>query len=143
MGTPQNSVIVLAKLDMARSIAIVLQLLMGEEGLDHLHIQACVDQVMVVFPEEEIWIGKFLFCEFSNTNFVVVGVLQGKEGVDLLDTAPVVSFCCEVHSSLLSIPDSCTVLSLDFDIGSEDGCGIIGFSFVWPDAATSSSSSHV
>jgi hypothetical protein len=74
---------------------------------------------------------------------VVLWVILSEEGVYLLDSVPVVSFCRQVKSSLLRIPHSLAVLNLNIEVGSKDGRVIVGFSFVWPDATTSSSSRHV
>ena len=66
-----------------------------------------------------------------------------EEGVDLPYSVPVVSFCLQVKSSLLCIPNFLAVHILNWDAGSKDGSGVIGISFVWPDTASSlSPSSH-
>jgi hypothetical protein len=44
--------VILAKLDVAGSVAISLLLLVRQEGLDHLNIDACLDQVMRVLVVE-------------------------------------------------------------------------------------------
>ncbi len=82
-----------------------------------------------------------LFGKFLDANIVVIFVIQREEDVHLLDSIPVVSFCPDDQSSLLRIPHSLAVRRLNFEVGSKDGHGIIGFSFKWPDAPTSSSSS--
>jgi hypothetical protein len=72
-----------------------------------------------------------------DANIVVIFVIQREEDVHLLDLIPVVSFRPDDQSSLLRIPHSLAVRRLNFEVGSKDGHGIIGFSFEWPDAATS------
>jgi hypothetical protein len=68
---------------------------------------------------------------------VVIFLIKREEDVHALDSIPVISFCPDNQSSLLHIPHSLAVRSLNFEVGSKDGHGIIGFSFEWPDAATS------
>jgi hypothetical protein len=78
-----------------------------------------------------------LFGKFLDANIVVIFVIQREEGVHLLDLIPVVLFCPDDQSSLLRIPHSLAVRRLNFEVGSKDGHRILGFSFEWPDAATS------
>jgi hypothetical protein len=107
-----------------------------------VHIDACVAQVMLVLPEEGIQIGAFLFGKFSDANTGVRWVHRREEGVYLLDSVSVVSFSLQVKTSLLHIPHTLAVLILDLNVGSKDGHIIINISFVWPDAASTSSSWH-
>jgi hypothetical protein len=91
--TPHNSIMILAKLDLARSVAIRLLLLVCQEGLHHLNIDApCVDQVMRVLPVKEIQIDLVRLGKFSDDNTVVIFVVQREEDVHLLDLIPVVLF---------------------------------------------------
>jgi hypothetical protein len=65
-----------------------------------------------------------------------------KEGVDLPYSVPVLPFCLQVKASLLCIPNFLAVHILNWDAGSKDGSEVIGTSFVWPDTASLSLSSH-
>ena len=134
---------ILAKLEVAGSVAISLLLLVRQEGLDHLNIDACVDQVMRVLIIKEILIDPLRLGKFSDANTIVIFVEQREEDAHLLDSIPVVLFCPHNQSSLFRIPHTLAVRRLNFEVGSKDGHRIIGFSFMWPDAATSSSSCHV
>jgi hypothetical protein len=69
-----TSCFILAKLDVAGNVAIVLYLLMHQEGLHEAHINACVDQVMLVLPEKGIRIVTFLFRKFLDTYTVLLWV---------------------------------------------------------------------
>jgi hypothetical protein len=129
-------------LDVAGSVAICLLLLVHQEGLHHLNIDACVDQVMHVLPVKEIQIDLICFGKFLDPSTIVIFVVQREEDVHLLDSIPVLPFCPQVQSLLLDIACSLAVPCLNFEVGSTDGYRIIGFSFVWPDRATSSSSLH-
>jgi hypothetical protein len=125
----------------AGSLAIRLLFLFCQEGLHHLNIDAYVDQVMRVLTVKEILIDPVRFGKFSDGNTVVlIVVVQRKEDVHLLDSIPIVLFCPENQYSLFLIPHSLAVCRLNFEVDSKDGHKSIGFSFVWPDAATSSSS---
>jgi hypothetical protein len=122
-------------------VPICLLLLVCQEGLHHLNIDACVDQVMRVLIVKEILIDPVRFGKFSDANTVVIFVVQREEDGHLFDSMPVVVlFRPQNQSPLFRIPHSLAVCRLNFEAGSKDGHIIIGFSFVWPDAANSSSS---
>jgi hypothetical protein len=120
----------------AGSVAIFLLIIMCQEGLHQVHIDACVDQVMLVLPEEGIRIGAFLFGKFSVANTVVLCLHPREEGVYHLHYLSVVSFCFQAKALLLHIPHTLAVLILFLDVGFKDGHRLISIYFVWPDAAS-------
>jgi hypothetical protein len=113
-------------LDVAGSIAICLLFLVCQEGLHHLNIDACLDQVlhhlnidacldqvMYVLIVKEILIDPVCFGKLSDANTVVIFVLQREEDVHLHDLIPVVLFCPQNRSLFFRIPHSLAVRRLN------------------------------